>query len=76
MHGIFQCECSVSTKSQPYSLDSWIYCSFAHQRIVSNVVIWVGLNTMQGREAKHIKLKKYIENTSNVQKSQRWEHVF
>lgn len=31
---------------------------------------------MQGREAKHIKLKKYIENTTNVQKSQRWEHVF
>lgn len=36
----------------------------------------LGLNTIQGREAKHIKLKKYIENTTNVQKSQRWEHVF
>ena len=36
----------------------------------------LGLNTMQGREAKHIKLKKYMENTTNVQKSQRWRHVF
>lgn len=31
---------------------------------------------MQGREAKHIKLKKYMENTTNVQKGQRWWHVF
>jgi hypothetical protein len=36
----------------------------------------LGLNTMQGREAKHIKLAKYMENTSNVRKSQRWWTVF
>lgn len=36
----------------------------------------LGLNTMQGHEAKHMKHKKYMENTTNVQKSQRWEHVF
>lgn len=37
----------------------------------------LGLNTMQGREAKHIKLKKYMENTpGNVGKGERWGTVF
>ena len=36
----------------------------------------LGLNTMQGREAKHIKLAKYVQNTCNVRKSDRWWVVF
>ena len=36
----------------------------------------LGLNSMQGREAKHIKLAKYIENTCNVRKNDRWWIVF
>ena len=28
----------------------------------------LGLNSMQGREAKHVKLPKYVENTCNVKK--------
>ena len=36
----------------------------------------LGLNTMQGREAKHIKLAKYMQNTTNVRKSERWWTVF
>jgi hypothetical protein len=36
----------------------------------------LGLNSMQGREAKHIKLAKYVENTCNVRKSDRWWIVF
>jgi hypothetical protein len=36
----------------------------------------LGLNTMQGREAKHIKLARYIQNTCNVKKDQRWWIVF
>ena len=36
----------------------------------------LGLNSMQGREAKHIKLAKYVENTCNVKKSMRWWIVF
>ena len=36
----------------------------------------LGLNSMQGWEAKHIKLAKYIENTYNVKKSMRWWIVF
>ena len=36
----------------------------------------LGLNSMHGREAKHIKLVKYIENTCNVKKSMRWWIVF
>ena len=36
----------------------------------------LGLNSMQGREAKHIKLTKYIENTCNVKKSMRRWIVF
>ena len=34
------------------------------------------LNSMQGREAKHIKLARYVENTCNVGKSDRWWVVF
>lgn len=36
----------------------------------------LGLNTMQGREVKHIKLACYVENTCNVDKNQRWWTVF
>ena len=36
----------------------------------------LGLNSMQGREAKHIKLAKYVQNTCNVRKSLRWWTVF
>ena len=36
----------------------------------------LGLNTMKGREAKHIKLAHYVENTCNVHKNQRWWTVF
>lgn len=34
------------------------------------------LNSMQGREAKHIKLAKYVDNTCNVKKSDWWWVVF
>ena len=36
----------------------------------------LGLNSMQGREAKHIKLAKYVQNTCNVRKCDRWWVVF
>lgn len=36
--------------------------------MVQTLLFGLGLNTMQGREAKHIKLKKYMQNTNNVQK--------
>ena len=36
----------------------------------------LGLNSMQGREAKHIKLARYVENTCNVHKHLRWWTVF
>lgn len=36
----------------------------------------LGLDSMQGREAKHVKLAKYAENTCNVRKSTRWWTVF
>ncbi|RMX44487.1 hypothetical protein pdam_00006074 [Pocillopora damicornis] len=36
----------------------------------------LGLDFMQGREAKHVKLAKYAENTCNVRKSTRWWTVF
>ena len=36
----------------------------------------LGLNSMQGREAKHVKLAKYVENTCNARKSLRWWTVF
>ena len=36
----------------------------------------LGLNSMQGREAKHVRLAKYVENTCNVKKSLRWWIVF
>ena len=49
---------------------------FHTKEMVQTLSFGLGLNTMQGREAKHIKLKKYMENTTNVQKGQRWRHVF
>ena len=36
----------------------------------------LGLNSMQGREAKHVKLAKYVGNTCNARKSLRWWTVF
>lgn len=36
----------------------------------------LGLNSMQGREAKHVKLAMYIKNTCNLKKSSRWPTVF
>lgn len=36
----------------------------------------LGLNSMQGREAKHVKLKNYVNNTCNVRKELRWAIVF
>ena len=36
----------------------------------------LGLNSMQGREAKHVKLAMYTKNTCNLKKSSRWPTVF
>ena len=36
----------------------------------------LGLNSMQEREAKHIKLASYFQNTCNVRKNERWWVVF
>ena len=36
------------------------------KEMVQTLSFGLGLNTMQGHEAKHIKLKKYMENTTNV----------
>ncbi|CAH3140837.1 unnamed protein product [Porites evermanni] len=36
----------------------------------------LGLNSMQGREAKHVKLAKYVGNTCNARKSLQWWTVF
>jgi len=46
------------------------------KEMVQTLSFGLGRNTMQGREAKDIKLKKHMENTTNVQKGQRWWHVF
>ena len=36
----------------------------------------LGLNSLQGREAKHVKLAKYVKNTCNARKRLRWWTVF
>ena len=36
----------------------------------------LGLNSMQGREAKHVKLAQYVEHKRNAKKSLRWWTVF
>ena len=36
----------------------------------------LGLNSMQGHEAKHVKLAMYIKNTYNLKKKSRWPTVF
>ena len=46
------------------------------KQLVEKLGFGLGLNSMQGREAKHVKLAKYVENTCNVRKSMRWWIVF
>ena len=46
------------------------------QQLVEKLGFGLGLNSMQGREAKHVKLAKYVDNTCNVRKSMRWWIVF
>jgi hypothetical protein len=46
------------------------------QQLFDKLGYGLGLNSMQGREAKHIKLAKYVENTCNVSKHTRWVTVF
>ena len=46
------------------------------KQLVEKLGFGLGLNSMQGREAKHVKLAKYAENTCNVRKSMRWWIVF
>ena len=36
----------------------------------------LGLNSMQGREARYVELAKYVGTTCNVKKSMRWWIVF
>ena len=36
----------------------------------------LGLNSMQGREAKHVKLAMYLKNTCNLKEKSRWPTVF
>lgn len=49
------------------------YCT---QQLFKESGFGLGLNSMQGREAKHIKLASYVQNTCNVNKNQRWWMVF
>ena len=44
------------------------------KQLFEELVNGPGLNSMQGREARHVKLAKYIKNTCNV--SLRWQIVF
>ena len=41
-------------------------------RLLEKLGYGLGLNSMQSREAKHIKLALYVQNTCNVRKSIRW----
>ena len=45
-------------------------------KLLEKVGYGLGLNSTQGREAKHIKLALYVQNTCNVRKSLRWWTVF
>ncbi|XP_031567133.1 uncharacterized protein LOC116302077 [Actinia tenebrosa] len=49
---------------------------FHPQQLVRELGNGLGLNSMQGREAKHIKLKKYMEFTPSTSKHSRWLSVF
>lgn len=46
------------------------------QQLFDELGYGLGLNSMEGREAKHIKLARYVENTCNVRKDLRWAIVF
>ena len=44
---------------------------YSTQQLFKDSGFGLGLNSMQGREAKHIKLAAYVQNTCNVNKNQR-----
>ena len=46
------------------------------KQLVEELGFGHGLNSMQGRKDKHVKLANYVENTYNVRKSMRWWIVF
>ena len=41
-------------------------------QLLEKIGFGLGLNSMQVREAKHVKLAKNVENTCNAKKSMRW----
>ena len=49
---------------------------YSTQQLFKESGFGLGLNSMQGREAKHIKLAAYVQNTCNVNKNQRWWMFF
>ena len=49
---------------------------YSTQQLFKESGFGLGLNSMQGREAKHIKLTAYVQNTCNINKNQRWWMVF
>ena len=49
---------------------------YSTQQLFKESGFGLGLNSMQGREAKHIKLAAYVQNTCNINKNQRWWMVF
>ena len=49
---------------------------YSTQQLFKGSGFGLGLNSMQGREAKHIILAGYVQNTCNVNKNQRWWMVF
>lgn len=49
---------------------------FHAKQLFNTLGYGLGLNSMQGREAKHIKLKQYLANTCSSRKHQQWWTVF
>jgi len=42
------------------------------KQLLEKIGFGLGRNSMQGRETKHVKLAKYVQNTCNAKKRMRW----
>ena len=72
----FTTQCIFDDGANPTTWTIGYAISYHVEQLFKESGYGLGLNTMQGREAKHIKLARYVENTCNVHKNQRSWTVF
>ena len=71
MPAVFQCLLLVLNGINPTIWTVGVGIPYHTSQLKKKLGYGLGLNSMQGREAKHVKLARYVQNTCNVKKSSR-----